>query len=334
VVPMILKPLSPSGPAPAGAGNNYSEYFKANQAISTLMTFLGLLLTFGTVCPPLGAAVLLSIIAWGTYAKLKVGRLLLLAKEANIKQYVQLIEHECDGVGTASVLRNSFWMLLTVTCLFYTIFLFDILGDVVGVGAAYWVLIVLPLLPLVIYVLHKLFKRYVTAPYRLTGIHTHTHLEEPSFSGNTKESTCSNGSCSYPSNSRNTATGAIAAATAAGPIVPPTNNATATSTFMTSTSATVFAQVNPLVASSQPRGNTSGSGIGTGSSGLNSVNLSANNSRSPSINSSSSSKSGGGGVLGLQSILHTQSSAPPLEGDLEMNIRSGGNTPPPEQHSE
>jgi len=48
-------------------------------------------------------------------------------------------------------------MLITVSCWFYTLFLFDTLGDSVGFNDAYWVLIVMPLMPVVLYVCFKLY---------------------------------------------------------------------------------------------------------------------------------------------------------------------------------
>jgi hypothetical protein len=42
-------------------------------------------------------------------------------------------------------------MLVTVSCLFYTLFLFDTLGDAAGFRGAYWVFIVMPLVPLCLY---------------------------------------------------------------------------------------------------------------------------------------------------------------------------------------
>jgi H+/Cl- antiporter ClcA len=42
-------------------------------------------------------------------------------------------------------------MLVTLSCLFYTLFLFDTLGDAVGFQDALWVLIVVPLLPALLY---------------------------------------------------------------------------------------------------------------------------------------------------------------------------------------
>ena len=50
-------------------------------------------------------------------------------------------------------------MLITISCWFYTLFLFDTLGDSVGFGGAYWVLVVMPLMPLVMYVLFYAFVR-------------------------------------------------------------------------------------------------------------------------------------------------------------------------------
>jgi uncharacterized membrane protein len=43
-------------------------------------------------------------------------------------------------------------MIITISCLFYSLFLFDTLGDAVGLDGAYWVLIVMPLFPLVTYI--------------------------------------------------------------------------------------------------------------------------------------------------------------------------------------
>ena len=41
-------------------------------------------------------------------------------------------------------------MLVVFSCLFYTLFLFDTLGDAVGFSQAYWVLIVTPVIPVVV----------------------------------------------------------------------------------------------------------------------------------------------------------------------------------------
>jgi hypothetical protein len=120
-----------------------------------VLTFLGLLLTFGAVFPPLAVALMVTILATVLLTKLKVGRFLSLARERGLQQYVELVEKECQGVGAVSVLHNSMWMLITISCWFYTLFLFDTLGDAVGFDKSLWVLVVIPLIPLMIYILSK-----------------------------------------------------------------------------------------------------------------------------------------------------------------------------------
>jgi hypothetical protein len=62
-----------------------------------------------------------------------------------------ILEQQCDGAGSAGFLRGTDWMLVNLSCLFYTLFLFDTLGDAVGFRGALWVLIVVPLLPALLY---------------------------------------------------------------------------------------------------------------------------------------------------------------------------------------
>lgn len=45
-------------------------------------------------------------------------------------------------------------MLISISCLFYTLFLFDTLGNTAGFDGAYWVLIVTPLIPAVLFILY------------------------------------------------------------------------------------------------------------------------------------------------------------------------------------
>ena len=127
------------------------------QVLITILTYLGLLLTFGAMFPPLAVAFLVTIFAWALFARLKVGRFISHALAEQQPLYVRIIEMECQGVGSVTVLQNAMWMLITVSCWFYTLFLFDTLGDCVGFNYAYWVLIVMPLMPVVLYACFKLY---------------------------------------------------------------------------------------------------------------------------------------------------------------------------------
>ena len=71
-------------------------------------------------------------------------------------------------------------MLVTTCCLFYSLVLFDTLGDQVGFQRAVWVLIVVPMLPLVLhtawwfYVEHFMYNRQLIG---VTRQHEDTAIE-------------------------------------------------------------------------------------------------------------------------------------------------------------
>jgi Leucine-rich repeat (LRR) protein len=147
-----LKPIAPGEPAQV---NVFKPFFDANQLLLSLFTYLGLLLTFGAVFPPVALAMLVTLLAVLHFNKLKVSRFLCQAMEQNQLDYVDAVESESGRSGFLPVLERAVWMLVTVSCWFYTLFLFDTLGDAVGFEGAYWVLIVMPLMPLVVYVLWR-----------------------------------------------------------------------------------------------------------------------------------------------------------------------------------
>jgi hypothetical protein len=126
----------------------------ANQLLVTLVTYLGVLLTFGTMLPPLGVALAATVAMVVLFTKLKIGRFLCSAEEhGQLDKFVRILEQQCEGAGSASFLQSALWMLVTLSCLFYALFLFDTLGDAVEFRRAMWVLIVVPLLPLCLYFL-------------------------------------------------------------------------------------------------------------------------------------------------------------------------------------
>ena len=63
------------------------------------------------------------------------------------------------------------WMLITVSANFYTLFLFDTLGDSVGFQGAYWVLIVMPLMPLCMFSVYACYNTVTqTAAIELNNV--------------------------------------------------------------------------------------------------------------------------------------------------------------------
>ena len=134
---------------------NIETRFYANRVLRLLITDLALLLTFGAVFPPLAIAFTMTILMLVLRAKLELGRFISTAEETNNVQYIDVIEAECLGVGSTGALRNVTWTLLTISCCFYTLFLFDSLGDSFGFEGAFWILIVMPVMPLCIFVTQR-----------------------------------------------------------------------------------------------------------------------------------------------------------------------------------
>jgi Leucine-rich repeat (LRR) protein len=136
------------------------ELFDPSVAVVTVITYLGILLTFGAVFPPLAVAVTVAIlvIAWIGKASLS---LLMLNVVSKFPERARLFERSCVYVGNDVVLLRSMHMLVTACCLFYTLFLFDTLGDETGFHGAFWVLIVVPMLPSMVYAAHYCYDLYL-----------------------------------------------------------------------------------------------------------------------------------------------------------------------------
>jgi hypothetical protein len=150
IVPPILRPL----PAQASADSvpRNVTYVLASRILVSLTTSLSVLLTFGAVFPPLGFALTFTAAATVLITKVAIGRFLCVAEQrGQLGAYLSILEQQCEGAGSAAFLRGTMWMLVTLSCMFYTLFLFDTLGDAVGFEDALWVLIVVPLLPALLY---------------------------------------------------------------------------------------------------------------------------------------------------------------------------------------
>ena len=143
VMPRILKPLHTDS-----SRSMFVLYLDAQQHLTTLLNYLGLLLTFGAVFPPLAICFLATMVSIAAFARLRVGRFLHVSGEESAAGCVQIINTACVGAGNLVKLQHAVLTVLVFSCIFYTLFLFDTLGDSVGFFGAYWVLIVVPLIPI------------------------------------------------------------------------------------------------------------------------------------------------------------------------------------------
>jgi hypothetical protein len=147
ILPRILKPLETDVDRIPDR-SILRPYFDTTQFLVAQITYLALILTVGVIYPPVAASVALTMVGSTAFVMLKVGRLLTNTADAKQPKYADIIEQECSNVATGSTMRRAFWILLWCGCWFYTLFLFDTLGDAVGFQRAYWVIITVPLLPL------------------------------------------------------------------------------------------------------------------------------------------------------------------------------------------
>lgn len=142
--------------------DTFRPVFPANSVTTTTLTYVGILLTFGAVFPPLAVAVLVAIGSTVMTTKLSVGRFVLWAtagSNPNRLSYLSVIELECRDLINVVLFRDAMRIIVIFSCCFYTLFLFDTLGDTEGFGGSIWVLIVFPLFPLMLYPVFYWYKR-------------------------------------------------------------------------------------------------------------------------------------------------------------------------------
>ena len=142
--PYVLQPIVEGEPLPKKRG----PVFDARQLLVTVLTSLGTLLTFGAVFPPLAVPIAVTIMSSVFFARLELKRLVQEATWLQRYDYIEAIDQDCLRVGSDSMLLRAVRMLIYLSFCFYTLFIFDTLGDAVGFDASFWVLIVVPALPL------------------------------------------------------------------------------------------------------------------------------------------------------------------------------------------
>jgi Leucine-rich repeat (LRR) protein len=155
-VPKILLPINT-----AAESQPSRLYFDANRAAILLFSYCGMLMTFGAVFPPLAVALAVTVLSTSFFIKLKIGNFVGGAQAVKAGQLIEELDLECKQLAQMDVLGPSVWLIVTFSCWFYTLFLFDTLGDAVGLHRAYWVLIVMPLMPLCLYIVYSVVAWYL-----------------------------------------------------------------------------------------------------------------------------------------------------------------------------
>jgi Leucine-rich repeat (LRR) protein len=154
----------------------YRPHFDANSKVIALITYLGILLTFGAVFPPLAVVMCATIYSVAWQARVEVGRFLYTVRGLDALHLVDLIERECRGAVSLIKLRRSIFTILCVCCTFYSFFLVDTLGNAVGYYNAQWVMWLMLSLPFCIAV-GTVLQRRLTGNDNMLGVSF-----DPSFS--------------------------------------------------------------------------------------------------------------------------------------------------------
>lgn len=148
IIPKIMKNI-----------DSVDELVNGNQVIISIITYLGLILTFGAVFPLLSISLFISILSLVFFTKYNIKNFINSIEEVNKEKVIEKIEKECNIVGNLPILINSMWILIAFSSLFYTLFLFDILGSTIGFKKSYWIIIVVPLIYVPLYLIKFCFQR-------------------------------------------------------------------------------------------------------------------------------------------------------------------------------
>jgi Leucine-rich repeat (LRR) protein len=161
-VPRVLKPAAlmvppsrpcalPDTPATALQRLREERVFNGVTSVSALTTYLGILLTFGVVFPPL--AVIMCATMWSVHwqTRLMLGKFVHDAQTAGAMHLVERLEQDCRSVVSMQTLQRVMFLITCICCCFYALFLFDTLGDARGAADSYWIFLVMALFPVVLY---------------------------------------------------------------------------------------------------------------------------------------------------------------------------------------
>jgi hypothetical protein len=126
----------------------------ADQLLVSLLGLVGILMSYGVVFPPLGAVSLLALVSSLWVYKIVVGRFICItSKYSSNLFYINQISKELNEAGDPVMIQNCMWVIIFISFSFYTLFIFDSFGDELGFKRSYWILIVVPFIPLGLYLI-------------------------------------------------------------------------------------------------------------------------------------------------------------------------------------
>jgi hypothetical protein len=136
---------------------NVKLWFDVDRFSGKVVTFLSVLLTFGAAYPPLGLVICFTLTAMTYRMQFRYTSIIGRVPVELRTDYVAILDLQSKHL--VSYIRKSVWMMLTAACLFYTLFVFDAIGDQVGFSGALWAPILVMLVPPAIWLYDHLHNR-------------------------------------------------------------------------------------------------------------------------------------------------------------------------------
>ena len=133
--------------------------FKAKNAIIAFISDIAILLTFGGIFPPVAIIGILSIFSNTLLIQLILGRVIVLSRTQNrLYSSIKRINEKCNGIRILMI--RSLLSLSFLLSIFWSFFLFDILGDAIGIERSIWILCVMATIPGIIQLSNYIIRRY------------------------------------------------------------------------------------------------------------------------------------------------------------------------------
>ena len=118
--------------------------FHSSEYVTNAVTDLAIVLTFGLLFPPLGIIGSISMILDGCWKLLGIGRMMCLFESDKVFQRLQLSKLQEELFLLQDYFIKACWkMLVMILPCIWGIFVFDMLGGVMGTEKSWWVLVVI-----------------------------------------------------------------------------------------------------------------------------------------------------------------------------------------------
>jgi hypothetical protein len=155
LLPKILKPVN-SGEENAKS-NDGKRFWNCDAFVVKLLNMVAILSTFGVILPPVAAICCVAVLSVTLHTQLLIGRVVVEARRAGANSVLTALNNQCSEA--AKLFVNSVWIVVPFAALFYSLFLFETLGDSVGWRAALWAPLFMCSLPLFLRLIYTLNRR-------------------------------------------------------------------------------------------------------------------------------------------------------------------------------